>query len=299
METRANYVLVGAFTLLILFAAGLCVLWMGGKGGKALMVEYDIFCTASVRGLSVNSDVYFNGIKVGTVADIKISRGTPGEVRIRISIDADTPVREDSLAQLDMSAITGISVVSISGGSAQSPLIHVPKGGVGVIRYEPSTLLSAATKVYVILISSRHILKNAEQLFSVENLQAVSEILDSLAQVAGTLADRADSMSGILLEAEKFGGGLNALLAAAHELLGAELKQTSAAVAGAAKRADSTLEAIEPGLRQFSTQGLADLRMLMMETRSLVHVLTRIGQKLENDPRRFLFGDSVQEYQNR
>jgi hypothetical protein len=41
------------------------------------------------------------------------------------------------------------------------------------------------------------------------------------------------------------------------------------------------------------------MRMLMVEMRNMVHILTRVGQKLENDPRRFLFGETVTEYQNR
>jgi hypothetical protein len=39
--------------------------------------------------------------------------------------------------------------------------------------------------------------------------------------------------------------------------------------------------------------------MLMVELRALVHALTRAGQKLESDPRRFFFGDSVREYPNK
>jgi phospholipid/cholesterol/gamma-HCH transport system substrate-binding protein len=91
---------------------------------------------------------------------------------------------------------------------------------------------------------------------------------------------------------EKMSGELNALLAD-------DVKQTSAAVTGVARRADSVLAAMEPGLRQFSTQGLAEFRMLIVEMRNLMHVFTRVGQKLESDPRRFLFGDTVQEYHNR
>ncbi|MCL1940169.1 MAG: MlaD family protein [Desulfovibrionaceae bacterium] len=299
MEIRANYVLIGAFTLLTLLAAGLFILWIGGKGKNTAMIEYEISSTESVRGLSINSDVLFSGIRVGKVTDITISRITPGAVHIHISIAADTPVREDSVAQLEARGITGISVISISGGSAQSPLIQVPKGGVGVILYAPSPLSSVVTQVPDVLASSGQVLRRMEQMFSEENVLAVNEILTSLARISNTLADRSESLNTILLEVEKSSGRLNTLLATANEALAVDMKQTSAAVTGMAKRADSTLAAMEPGLRQFSTQGLADMRMLVTEMRNLVHVFTRVGQKLENDPRRFLFGDSVQEYQNR
>jgi phospholipid/cholesterol/gamma-HCH transport system substrate-binding protein len=291
METRANYVLVGAFTLLTLFAAGVFILWIGGKGKNTAMAEYEISSNESVRGLSINSDVLFTGIRVGTVTGITISRITPGEVHIRISIAADTPVREDSVAQIEARGITGISAISISGGSAHSPLIHVPKGKVGTILFAPSTLSSVVTQVPDVLTSASSVLRGMEQMFSEENVLAVNEILTSLARTSGALADRSESINTILLEAEKSGVRLNTLLATANE--------ASAAVTGMAKRVDSTLTTMEPGLKQFSTQGLADTRMLVVEMRNLVHVFTRVGQKLESDPRRFLFGDSVQEYQNR
>ena len=291
MEIRANYVLVGAFTLLVLFSAGLFVLWIGGQDRNTPMTAYEIACNDSVRGLSVGNDVLFSGIKVGKVTDIKISRDTPGQVYIRILIAADTPVREDSTAQLEVRGITGQVGVSISGGSAYSPLMRVPRGHAGVIPYAPSPLLNAVTLMPDMLAVSNQVLQQVGQVFSDKNIQALGETLAALARISGAFANRADSISAILLETEKLGGELNTLIAATNE--------ASAALTGAAKQAESTLTAMEPGLRQFSAQGLSDFRMLMLEARNLVHVLTRIGQKLENDPRRFLFGDSVQEYHNR
>ena len=291
MERRANHTLVGTFTLLILLAAGTFILWMAGKDRGVPMTQYEIFCTDSVRGLFVNSDVFFTGIKVGSVSDIRINRDIPGEVHIRIAIEANTPVREDSVARLDAHGITGLAVVSISGGSAQSPLMRVPPGETGTISYESSPLTFAVTQVPGMLTSATSILRRAEQVLAEENVQAVNDILASLARISRTLADRSDSVNAILLETEKISGELRVLTE--------EMKQTSVAMSGVARRADSVLAAMEPGLKQFSTQGLADFRMLMVELRNLAHVYTRVGQKLESDPRGFLFGDTVQEYHNR
>ncbi len=299
MEIRANYLLVGIFSLLILLGAGLFLLWVGGRGGSIPMSAYDISFNESVKGLSVNSDVLFTGIKVGKVTDITISRVTPGEVRVRISIAADTPVREDSMAQLEPRGITGVSVISISGGSAQSPLMEVGENSVGLILCQPSPLASVVSQAPDVLAAANQVLRRVEAVFSEENTEALKNILASLSQVSGALATRADSINAILLEAEKSGGELSKLLATANQVLARDVKGSAEAVRTIAARVDSTLAVMEPGLRQFSTQGLSDMRMLMVEMRNLVHVLTRVGQKLESDPRRFLFGDSIKEQQSR
>ena len=291
--------MVGAFTLLMLLASGAFILWIGGKDKSTPMTEYDILFNESVKGLSVNNDVLFSGIRVGKVTDIKISRVTPGEVRVRISIGSDTPVRQDSMAQLELRGITGISVISISGGTAQSPLLQVSDNGVGIIQYEPSPLSSVVAQVPDVLASANHILRRMEKVFSEENAKAVTDILASLAEVNGALAERSGTINAILLEAEKSSNEITKLIASVNNVMSTDVKTASKAMGDISKKVDSTLSVMEPGLKQFSTQGLSDMRMLMVEMRNLVHVLTRVGQKLESDPRRFLFGDSVKEYQSR
>lgn len=299
METRANYVIVGIFTLLVGLGITAFLLWVGGRGQNKPMVEYDISFNESVKGLSVNNDVLFTGIRVGKVTDIKISRVTPGEVRVRISIDADTPVREDSVAQLEPRGITGISIVSISGGTAQSPLIRVDPGQVGVIRYEPSPLSSVVAQMPDVLTSTNQILQRVEIFFSKENAAAFTNILASLSEVSGALAARTDSINAILIRAEKSSAELETLLATANTVFATDIKSTSAAVKDMARRGDAIFAAMQPGLKQFSTQGLADMRVLIVELRNMAQTLTRLGQAIENEPRRFLFGNTVQEYHNR
>jgi hypothetical protein len=74
------------------------------------------------------------------------------------------------------------------------------------------------------------------------------------------------------------------------------MRQSGSAITQASKTLDETLRAMEPGLKQFSRDGLNDARLFMVELRNLVHMFTRIGQKIESDPRRFFFGYPVQEY---
>lgn len=298
MEIRANYLIVGLFTLAVLIGGVGFSLWIASRDKDVPMTEYEISFNESVKGLSVNSDVLFIGIRVGKVTQIKISGVTPGEVRVRVAIAADTPVRENSRAQLEVRGITGVSVVSISGGTADSPLIDVPDGAVGEIPPEQSALASVFAQMPDVLSSASHVLSNVNKVFSEENIAAVSGILGDLRTVSATLADNAQTIDHLLKESEKLARSADRLLGNANQALITDVKETTEAMSRIAARVDSTLTVMEPGLRQFTTQGLSDLRMLLIEMRNMAHVLTRVGQKLESDPRRFLFGDQHQEYRN-
>ena len=299
MEIRANYILVGLFTLLMLFGGLGFTLWTAKRDKDVPMTRYDISFNESVRGLSVNSDVLFSGVRVGKVEQIKISEVTPGAVRVRILIAADTPVRENSQAQLIVVGLTGTSAITISGGTVNSPLMKVPDGAVGELHYEPSPLSSVVAQMPDVLASANLLLRRMERMFSERNAQSFTTMMDSMASVAQVIADRAETIDKILANAEKAAHDFDLLVLNANKALMGDVKAASESMNKIAKRLDATLSVMEPGLRQFSNQGLADARMLMVEMRNLVHVLTRVSQKLESDPRRFMFGEPVKEYDNK
>ena len=296
MEIRANYVMVGLFTILVLLGGVGFTLWIGTQGKNVPMTDYEISFNESVKGLSVNNDVLFNGIRVGRVSKITISPVTPGEVKVLVTIASDTPVRMDSVASLELRGITGVSVVSISGGTAESPLMQVPEDGIGHIQYEPSPFSSVVAQIPDVMASANQVLQRIEGVFSDENTQALSNTLASFNQVSGVLSARAESIDNILAELESSTKNLNLLLASANTAMTTDIKDTSQSWRNISRRIDSTLNVMEPGLKQFSTQGLADMRLLVVEMRNMVHVLTRVGEKLDSDPRRYLFGEPVKEY---
>ena len=70
METKANYAIVGFFTLLVIAAAFGFVYWMSQYGRSGEMAPLAIRIPGSANGLSVGSPVRFNGIPVGTVRSL-------------------------------------------------------------------------------------------------------------------------------------------------------------------------------------------------------------------------------------
>ena len=292
MEIRANYTIVGIFALVTLLSCLAFAVWIAKRSDNVPMMRFEVMMHESVTGLSVGSPVLFNGIRVGSVRRMTISNTDPGAVRIRIAVAADTPVREDSEAYLELRGITGGSNLSISGGTKESPLVRLKIDEMGYLRSRPSTLGST-------FASASKVMDRMASVLSDENVLALDTTLKSLATFSQNLASRSENINNLLQNLDKFTGQLEKLTAEANSIMGTEIKQTSQSVRQAAARLDSTLAALEPNLKKFSGEGLSDMRMLITEARNLVRVYTRIGEKLENDPRRYLFGEPVKEYRSR
>lgn len=288
MEVRAHFILVGVFFLVTVFGILGTIFWLSSDSTGTDTSEYDISFQESVSGLSVGNAVLFSGIRVGTVSQIKISEKDPGAVRVRISIRSDTPVREDSVATLSLQGITGISLVAITGGTRESPLVRLEGGQVGEIKSQRSPLSSVLNDAGNISARIDQVLQNVEQMTSADNRAAVGEILASTAKITTALAGRTEALERTIDKVDASVAQLNTMMTNANKAvqrydeLGAGLNKLS--------------QTLNTEVGNFSRESLPQVRQLIGEMRSLTHTFTRIGQNLESDPRQFLLGDPVQEY---
>ena len=72
METRANYLLVGSFVLLLVGGLVSFVLWFSKVQFDREFARYDIVFTGSVTSLDLGSQVRYSGVRVGEVIDIHV-----------------------------------------------------------------------------------------------------------------------------------------------------------------------------------------------------------------------------------
>ena len=94
METKANYVLIGAFTILGFLGILLFLMWFAKLQVNRQFAYYDIYFTG-VSGLSVSSEVTFAGLGVGKVVDMVLADNDNGVVRVRVEVEENTPVRRN------------------------------------------------------------------------------------------------------------------------------------------------------------------------------------------------------------
>jgi phospholipid/cholesterol/gamma-HCH transport system substrate-binding protein len=190
METRANYVLIGAFVLMGAAALMLFVVWVTRAPFTRSYDTYDVVFEGAVNGLTVGGEVRFNGIKVGEVRRLSLDRVDPNKVIARIQVDSQTPVRADSVAQLDFLGITGVTFIQIRAGSADQPMLkEVDPNPIPVIRTERTALDELFQGGQDFLTVAGDTLNRINGLLSDENTEAVAQILTNVEAATNKIAE--------------------------------------------------------------------------------------------------------------
>ncbi|MCK5480785.1 MAG: MCE family protein, partial [Gammaproteobacteria bacterium] len=123
MERQVNYAMVGLFVIL-LGAAWLGIsLWLALGDFGANYTRYHVFMNESVSGLHQDAPVKYRGVEIGRVRDIDLNLLVPGQVQLTLDIEADIPIKEDTVAVLTVQGVTGIAFVDLTGGSLESPIL--------------------------------------------------------------------------------------------------------------------------------------------------------------------------------
>ncbi|HUJ59142.1 MAG TPA: MlaD family protein [Kofleriaceae bacterium] len=130
MNDGAHKVRVALFALVGL---GLVVLLAIGFGARAWHPRdrYQIEFDDTVYGLEPGGDVYFEGVRVGSVKAMAISHAHVGRVAVRIEIDRGTPIQQDTHAYLLYAGVTGVKEIDLRAGAAGSPAL-APGGTIPV-----------------------------------------------------------------------------------------------------------------------------------------------------------------------
>ena len=188
METRANYALIGAFTIAVVAAAFGFVLWFAGSDSGADRPTYRIEFTGSVAGLSKGSPVLFNGIRVGEVQTVELSAEAPDQAFATVQVAKTTPIRDDTRASLDVNLLSGVAQIALYGGAKEAgqlqkrkpadpyPTITADTGGLGSII---QTAKGTAEKANLFLDTLNGILTDNRGSInaSVRNVEAFSDSL--------------------------------------------------------------------------------------------------------------------------
>ena len=107
METRANFVLIGSFTLAVIAAAFGFVLWFQSLHTTKARSPLRVIFEGPAAGLRNGGSVNFNGIRVGEVISVKLDN--PRRVVALAMIENNAPIRKDTLVGLEFQGLTGVA----------------------------------------------------------------------------------------------------------------------------------------------------------------------------------------------
>ena len=193
METRAPYVVVGAFVLAAIVAAFGFAYWLNNAGGIGKRDTYQLVFNGPVPGLLVGAAVLFNGIRVGEVTSLELVADRPRDVHATIAVAEHTPVRADTRVTLDFQGLTGVPVISLEGGeNATAP----PPSGPLVADKDAGRSMTQA---------ARDALRRVDTVLS-ENAAPLHDAITNIGTFAEALSRNSSRLDGIVAGLERMTG---------------------------------------------------------------------------------------------
>jgi phospholipid/cholesterol/gamma-HCH transport system substrate-binding protein len=286
LETKANYVAVGAFVLACVIGLVVTILWLAGAQYSQEYSYYQTYFKGPVTGLGKGTVTRYNGIDVGRVTDLKFNPNDPQSVIVTMQVQPNLNIREDSQASIESQGLTGGTYVEISGGTAKSPILTAKEGqDYPVIRAKQSTLQQLEQSAPEVVAKLNIAVTRINDLLNDKNRKAISDVLANLDETSSAIAKRSADIDATIK---------NASVATAN------LRDASASL-------KPTLDHVDVTVNKFSKvaddadaflkgDGLAQLSSLIGEMRRLVTSLTRFSDQLNREPTKLLFGDRRKGY---
>ena len=298
METKANYVLIGAFTLAVAVAMLLFGLWMAKYSSDRSWQAYHVVFNEPVTGLTEGGTVQYNGIAVGTVDSLSLAPQDPRRVVARIRVSADVPVKVDTRAKLSMTGLTGTTFIQLTGGSPDAPRLAVRgDDDIPVILTEASALQNIAD-------TANRLVARLDEVLSDENVARIAATLENIEGMTGAVAGQREDLAALIVNARAASEKLvqaadtsnRAMEGIDRELVQklpgmvARLESTLARIDSAAGNADTILNENRGAIHSFANDGLGQLGPTLSELRVLVRDLRRITDRFDSNPARYLLG---------
>ena len=310
MEPKVNYVVVGAFVLLLGATVLGAVLWLGKTDYRGVYDRYYVYTRESVAGLSVDSTVKYRGVDVGRVKEVILNPENSEEVRVTLDIVGGTPLKTDTQAVLVTQGLTGLVTLNLTGGTRDAPpLAPVAGQAYPVIQSVPSLFgrldgtlakLLSDQGLSNLVANVNGLAQNASLLLDDQNRAQFRQILKDLGEVTRVLAARSSQVDRGAQHAaeaaertarltEHLGIQLPTLLERMGKSAGA-LQQMTAEGTRTSRELGDMVGSSKPGIEHFSRQTLGDAGLLVSELRQLTATLTRVAQQVERQPNVLVLG---------
>ena len=294
METRSNYVLVGAVTLAMLAGLLIFTVWLAGLSNRETKC-FDIYFTQGVGGLNKGSNVTFNGVPVGQIKRISLLPERPEFIWVRIDVERDTPVLQGTTAEIHGVGFTGVSEIQLTGATrGAGPIAQNGPQGCPVIPSSTSGLGALLNSAPELMERIQRLTERLTELLSDKNQNAISDILENIDVTTREIRKRAPELGDALGEARvavhNAGIAANEVSALAHNTNALvteqgrpaveNLNKAIASVQSAANNLDAMISDARPGVQNFSKSTLPELNQTVRQMRTLAQSLQDVADRV-------------------
>ena len=295
METRSNFVMVGAVTMALLVGVLLFIVWLAGLSNKTTKC-YDIYLSQAVGGLNKGSAVTFSGVPVGQIEKISLLPSRPEFVWVRIDVDQQTPVLQGTTAQIKGVGFTGVSEIQLDGAARGSPPVtQIGPQGCAVIPATSGGLGALLNSAPELIDRIQRLTERLTELLSDKNQNAISDILENIDTTTKVLAERApdlaDTIADMRIAVRNAGvaaqrvaalsDSTNRLVTEEGRPAAQDLRKAIAQVQQATNNLDAMISDARPGIQNFSKSTLPEANRLVRDMRELTQSLKGVSERVE------------------
>jgi phospholipid/cholesterol/gamma-HCH transport system substrate-binding protein len=266
METRANFVLIGSFTLVVIAAAFGFVLWFQSLHTTKARIPLRIIFEGPAAGLRNGGSVNFNGIRVGEVISVKLDN--PRRVVALAMVANDAPIRKDTLVGLEFQGLTGVAAISLKGGEEAAPAVPLDEDGIPVLTADPNALQDVTEAI-------RGTLQNINKVVA-DNQGAVKNSLHNLETFTASLARNSERIDDVMLKVDGVMANADNLMLGLNALAGG-------------KEGGELFQAVK-SIRELAEDFDKRSGALMTDGRRTLGDISRAVNNLDRNPTRLLFG---------
>ncbi|HTI87430.1 MAG TPA: MlaD family protein [Alphaproteobacteria bacterium] len=297
METRANYVLIGVFTVAVVVGVFSFIYWFQNIGGSGERAYYRVLFDGSVSGLRTGGTVLFNGIRVGEVTGLSLDPQKPDQVVATIAVDKSVAIRPDTQIGMEFQGLTGIASLSLKGGNPSLPALAGSKDNPPVLQAPPSATADVTS-------AARDVLAKLND-FITQNQATFKSAMDNINKFTEALANNTDHINSTLANIDKFSAvlarnsdkldqitsGLQNLTGGADGK-GGQINEAARSIKTLADHLDARTAEITSGVNKLTTAGTRQLDALSGNAQRTLDTINRAVENLDRDPSRLIWGGS-------
>src|SRR5437879_11892771 len=266
METRANFVLIGSFTLAVIASAFGFVLWFQSLHSAKARSRLRIVFEGPAAGLRNGGNVNFNGIRVGEVVSVKLDN--PRRVVALAMVENNAPLRKDTLVGLEFQGLTGVAAISLKGGEEAAPSVPLDEDGVPTLTADPNALQDVTEAI-------RGTLQNVNRVVA-DSHEAVKNSLHNLETFTTSLARNSEKIDSVMVKVDGVMGKADNLMLGLNTLAGG-------------KEGGELFQAVK-SIRELGEEFDKRSGALMTDGRRTLGDISRAVNNLDRNPTRLLFG---------
>ena len=300
MDRDTNYVVVGAFVLLVVAMAVSFVFWYTDQRDKRTYQRYEIYFQGTVSGLTAGSPVRYLGVDVGKVVRVMLDPQQRQRVEAIVDIESAAPIDSRTLASLTLQGITGLLFIDLEQDPKPTTAGPLAQGHrYPVIRSTRSDFDVLLSSLPALATHAIELVDHFNQVVSDKNVRNFDAILDNVRLASERLPETVRDAQALVADMRRASHEVEGAAADLHGITTAAAPDIKVALANVRHLTDKLADTSdhldrfvaenEPGLSRFTRLSLPQLEQLLHESREAARDFRDLSRSLKQNPSQLIY----------